>query len=381
MKSKYIAWSAIVAALLAALFLLSLAPSVAGRPFLLAAPSGSGAQGLNIDAINDFEEFLVTYELRQNKNASSSKGSHSVTLIGTNSHYRDVLGYPMLHGGFFTEAAFSAGYRHAVLNKKAAVGLFGGVDVAGNAFKMDGESWSVAGVIDDGDETSNLYAPSSLTGGRPQSLMVLLDCLDGGGASEVYAINGLKTLGVRDSSFEFVNFQRMADAFGERFAVAWKAALCLLAILAFRAMIIKMASWLPGYRQEMKRMYLREFAAENPLGILKMLGGAILLACCVAAVLIFSMQVLGAFLSWRGLAMPSGRITDFSRLVDALKFRHYAGTAVFAAYLTALGILFAVCWRRKKASHGAAIAATKSYERSQESEDTSQNTENAPLIF
>ena len=336
--------------LLSAMFALSILAGRGGRPLLLASPTSFGTQGINQDAIAQFceKEFLVTYELRQNKNVVASQGSHAIILIGTNSHYRDVMGYGFLDGGFFTKAAYSAGYRHAVLNKAAAFKLFGGISVSGNTFKMDGETWSVAGVIDDlNDDSSNIYVPSSFAGGRPQSLMTLLDSAK---VSETYAKNALKTLGVRDSGYDFINFSKTVSMFWGRFYVSWKAALCLTILLIGRVVIARMAGLIPVYREKLKRMYLRELISENRAVMLKMTGSFILLLAGAGAVLTFSLQILGTFLGLRESTLPSGKITvqDFSRLTDSLKAYHTAGIILFTIYFFVLTLLFVTVWRQSR---------------------------------
>ena len=346
MKSKPAAiLGLIIASLLAAMLMLCLRAGSDPRPLLLAAPSGFGAQGLDPERVALFckEEFLVTYELRRSKTARAAQSSHAVAMIGTNSHYRDILGYPVLDGGFFTEAAQTAGYRHAVLNETAAFALFGGVAVSGGNFKLDGETWTVAGVIDDLDGSSaNIYVPSGFIGGRPDSLMTLLD----GNVTETYAKNALKTLGIRETNYDFINFASSAAAFWERFAVGWKAALCFALILLGRIAIAKTIKNIPLFREKLKVMYMREMIAKDGVGLLKMIAGVALPIAAAAAVLALGLQILGAFLNFGELAVPSAKapVQDFSRMADSLRAYHTAGMVLFALCIAALILLFATIW-------------------------------------
>ncbi|MCL1906169.1 MAG: ABC transporter permease, partial [Clostridiales bacterium] len=169
MRSKAPVFLALVAALLlAALAWLTLRCSDEGYSRLLLAKSAA-APGLDTSLLEDFckEEFLLTYETEQRATAQAHHYRLPVTLIGTNSCYGQILGYRMLSGGFFSAAAWQAGNREAVLNAAAAFQLFGGYQVVGQTFKLEGATWLIIGVLDDGqEETPRIYVPASVTGGN-----------------------------------------------------------------------------------------------------------------------------------------------------------------------------------------------------------------------
>ncbi|MCL2121622.1 MAG: ABC transporter permease, partial [Clostridiales bacterium] len=123
-------------------------------------------RSLDTQQIEEFceEEFLVTYEIERQTSAEVHRYHLPLTQVATNSCYAQVLGYRTLSGGFFSAAAFKAGYREVVLNGSAAFQLFGGYQIIGLPLQMDGASWLVAGVIDDGrgEDDPRVYVPASV---------------------------------------------------------------------------------------------------------------------------------------------------------------------------------------------------------------------------
>lgn len=337
-----LASAALCLLLLAALALLALAAG--GQRYgglMLAAPSQAGTPGFDAEKLEQFceDEFLVTYEIRQQKTVRALNSNHSATMIGTNACYQSVIGYSMLDGGFFTKAAWNAKSRHVTLNETAAFELFGSRNISGKTLRIGAETWLVTGVMQDGDkDNANIYAPSGATGGSPQSLMALL----GGGITEAYAKNALKSLGVHDSAYEFYNLSRLSSLFGERFGVAWKSAVCLLAILVAAGAAGGSFERLRGIKSQLKERYLAELAVNNRAGLVKAAGELLLLLFCAGTALGMSLQILNTCLGWRGLSPPVWRADEFAMRLKWLLDYQYAGIAIFAAAITAAGISFII---------------------------------------
>jgi hypothetical protein len=126
------------------------------------------------------------------------------------------MGYMNVEGSFFSKKAWDAKQKHAVLNETAARTLFGSYRVAGKTIKLKDGIWLVTGVLADGDdENSIMYVPSSVTGGMPKSLVLLL--APDKGISEAYAKSVLKTLNIHESNYRFINagiaWLRLAELF------------------------------------------------------------------------------------------------------------------------------------------------------------------------
>lgn len=346
MKSKAVAaLAALSLMLLAAMaFLAAKAGGERYESLLLAVPVKTGGAGLDTASLEQFceDEFLLTYEIRQEKNARAINSGNTVTVTGTNSCYQSVLGYVMTDGGFFTKAAWEAKERHAVLNETAAFRLFGSWNISGKTLRIDGETWLVTGVIRDGDEdNANIYAPSGVTGGRPQSVMALT----GGGVTATYAKNALKSLGIHDAAYEFYDLSKLASLYGGRFAAAWKSAAFLTAVIVTVMAALGTASRSRAIKARLKDQYLTELAAKNRRDLLKTAGWALLAITGAATALVLSVQILEACLGWTGLAQVDATVSDFAQRLKWLRDYHAAGIILFAAFECAAVLLFALACR------------------------------------
>ena len=204
---------------------------------LVAGLKSQTGNGVKINSIKDFTEdnqMLATYEIRRQSGAAAARETSGAAVIGTNAAYAGVMGYPFANGGFFTDSAYDAGAREAVLNQLSAEALFGGVNITGSAFRIDGELWSVAGVmIDDGD-AENIYVPatsyliSDAVSGQNVSAGALAVLMNTYGAAETAGVKSkLKDLGVGEDAYELLNIGKAAGALNEMSDVAVRFALAL----------------------------------------------------------------------------------------------------------------------------------------------------------
>jgi len=317
---------------------------------LLAEPSAIGGSGVGVGGIEDFRDeysTLITYEIRRQSSARAIRQGHAMTVIGTNSVYASVMGYPVTDGGFFTKDAYRSGAREAVLNELAASALFGGGRLYGSPFYLNGELWTVVGVVADDGGSENIYVPatSEFIGGgsnasgqeaRAGSLMVLLK---GYGAAEAAAvINNLKDLGVTENAYTFkrlgkavASLDEMADA-ALRFALAlllfafgWRSALAAYGIVsdAYAASVDT------GLRSPDSHGKARVFKAALYI---------ILMFACAAAFLALSRRIVETCVTWREIplvflnATPQG---DFYGRLDSLGSIQAKILGLFAASVTA----------------------------------------------
>ncbi|MDR2483491.1 MAG: ABC transporter permease, partial [Treponema sp.] len=210
-------------------------PGVACRPggsgnLLLAVPAEPGAPRLDVTSIEQFckDTFLLTYEVPEAARLSLAQAEYPVTLIGTNSAYPHVMGFPLAAGAFFSRAAWEGKRRLAVFNEQAAFTLFGSTAIAGNRFRLRGETWLVSGVIRDGDdENCRVYVPSSARGREVLALAALLN--PSGGITEAAAKSRLKALGVREGNFAFYHL-------GDQERLLWERVLAAAGIAAVLAL-------------------------------------------------------------------------------------------------------------------------------------------------
>lgn len=326
---------------LAVMLLLAFLSGRAGyRNLLLITPKGIVSHGQNLDKIEELceDEFLITYEIPQKTTVQAANSRYPATLVGTNSVYPDVMGYRLLGGGFFTKSAWDAKEKHAVLNKTAAFTIFGSGNIAGGVMQINGEPWIVAGVIEDGNvEDANIYVPSSVLGGQAQALMAMIS----GDVSGAYAANTLKSLGIQDTDYNFVNLSAAAAMFSGRFSVAWKTALCIVIILLAKQGLRWILKRFSAFKNELRQSYPREFIARRRTDIAKICGVTVLLLAGIAAALYSMLGILETCLAWQELSLPARYTTGaFISKLDWLYRYQAAGIGSFSLFLLiAAGIL------------------------------------------
>jgi hypothetical protein len=286
------------------LFIMAL---LAGRDhyhrLLLAKPLRSYAPvAISLDAIEQFceDEFLLTYEQRRLSSASTVYQQCQVTLVETNSHYPALLGYQLLRGAFFTKAAWDAKSRHAVLNETAAFTLFGSNNIVGKTIKLDKETWLVSGVLRDNDDANNvIYIPSINTINNVQSANVsaiIAMLAPERGISETYAKNMLKTLGIQDAAYMFVNMEHMANLYWEWLFVVIKVALCVLFGAFAPAILRRIKAAALVFMDTLKQQYLKDSLAMCRKELLRIIMLGIFLLTGIVICLILLSQVLAASL-------------------------------------------------------------------------------------
>lgn len=254
-------------------------------------------------------EFLLTYETRKQAKVQAIQSEHTVILIGTNSCYPQIMNFRMVDGNFFTKSAWEAGNRHVVLNEIAAFQLFGSICSSGNRIKTEGEIWIVTGVIEDKDEeNANLYIPSSTGDTQIGALMVLMS----DGIGKEYIKNELKQLNIYDTQYEITDLSAYSDAFIQRFRVAFKIALCIM-ILSFICFGIAMIrQYFFDYKIKMERYYFQELLKKYNSEFIKMTGIILSVFAGTAVLLVFSVQILAAFLSWQELSLSALKTEEFA---------------------------------------------------------------------
>jgi hypothetical protein len=267
----------------------------AGDLFLVL-PIKKDSSRIDINKIENFieKEFLLTYEIPTSDRVSLSNGDYPVTLIGTNSCYSRLLGLPMIEGAFFSARDWEGKQKQAVLNEKAAFDIFGSSHVVGNRFKIRNETWLVAGVIDDGDEDhSRVYVPSSVRGGAADALLVLTSS----GIDEAYVKRSLKTLGIQEASYNFINFGTITDLLWERAIVIPILFFALIFLSLLRPLAHKFKEAFVALKEEQGRRYMGQILSEDHKIILKP-------ALYALGLVIFPVLALFLFLRLASICLP-----------------------------------------------------------------------------
>ena len=352
MKIKMISL-AIAGILLAALAWMSALPEVAGytgimlirRPF----ETSGGISPATAQSLRG-EGLLLTYEIPSAATAEVVNSRHQIRLIGTNSSYLDVTGHRLVSGGFFPHTVWERELRQATLNEAAAARIFGSVNINERTIIIDGHTWIITGVVDDGDdETLNIYAPSSVTGGHARSLMIVTQ---GGSAGWSYAASILAGFGIHEGEYDFTDLSRAANAGAERFSLSWKIALALAIVLLGAKGFFLIKATCASFARDLDSQYPREIAARRKADITKEVVAAAFLAVVAAALMNLSLRILVTAISWREVFLP--RLypgADFAGITAWLQNYHTFGIWVFGGYIAAVfTIAIQGITRRKK--HG-----------------------------
>ena len=334
--------------LLAALGWLSTLPR-AYDGLMLVRHSSASRGGIPSDTVQALREegLLFAYEIPTPATAEVLGTNHRVTLIGTGSAYLEISGHRLISGAFFTQPAWESQSRFATLNSAAAFAIFGSVNIDGLTIIIDGQTWVVTGVIDDAQtEALNIYAPSSVTGGTARSLLVRTQS---GPAGWAYAQNTLAGFGIREGEYELSNLSRVAEASGERFALAWKSTLCLaLILLGAKGLSLIKAACL-CIAGELSHHYLRKALRLRRAEVAKAVWVAAFLATGAALVMNLLLRILAILFGWRDISPPQWYPNvDFPAIISWLEYHHTLGLWLLALYLLA-ALAAAISWSRKAA--------------------------------
>ena len=331
------------------------------NPLPLAEPRNADGQGVGIWSVEDFRneaQIPVTYEIRKQVSVNAVRLSRRMTVVGTNSVYADIMGYPVLNGGFFTQAAFKTGSREVVLNELAAAALFGGGALAGVTLRINDELWTVAGVIRDEGEAEVIYAPASsylfdgnaatggaggATDGQGAAAGALMILASGHGrADAVLAINRLGDLGVSVSAYSFKTLGKAALSLAEMPESALRfALLAILGLFAWGA-----AAY--AYRN-ISAAAIRSNAYVNAeggvrFGALKSILSILFALACAAAAFFLIRDIVEICITWQEipLVFNAGSFTsgDFSGRIAALGDSQAVITGLFAASVAATAASF-----------------------------------------
>jgi hypothetical protein len=285
------------------------------------------------------DEFLVTYEIRRRLTVRTAYAECPVTLIGTNSLYPALTGYPMLNGGFFTDSAEREKNKEAVLNSAAALLLFGPGNAAGRTLTIEGAPWLVTGVMEDGDaDNARVYIPARISGDGPRALLVLLNAAAGFDAAHVK--NTFKPLGIHETSYHFYDLSRALRVYGERFALALRVFICALFCVFVRRQTVPLKALVLTIKNRLKQNYPGELIRKGlggqngklirfTLTILGLLGGGVFCFTLLR-------QGLTICLGWAD--MPSIAILgkgDFPAISAPLLDYYYLDALLFALCLMA----------------------------------------------
>jgi hypothetical protein len=313
-------------------------------------PTETGTHRFDVQEIEDFseKEFLLTYEIPGAERVSLSYAEYPVTVIATNSSYPGILGLNMLEGAFFPKQAWKGKQRYAVLNETAAFTIFGSANISGSRFRIRNDTWLVTGVISDGDEDkARIYIPSSSMGGEADALALT-------GVDETYAKNSLKTLGIQEGNFSFLNMASQCRLLWERAEA--------IALLFFAFLFLSLLKPLIGglsiarstLKKDLDRLYLGELLQKRGKSFHKVAFFALGLVLLPTLALLLFLRLASVCLPWQDIPSPTNLNPEFfPLLLSRIRILELVSRFLFGFSLAFLVIFIYNTWRGKK--YGSAV--------------------------
>ena len=271
------------------------------RNLFFVLPSETVSPRFDVQEIEEFseKEFLLSYEISGAERVSLSHAEYPVTVIATNSGYPGILGLNMLEGAFFSKQAWTGKQRHAVLNETAAFAIFGSSNIAGSRFRLRNDTWLVTGVLSDGDEDkARIYIPSSVRGGEAAALAVIWGT---GGMDETYVRNRMKTLGIQEGNFSFINLGTQCRLLWERA----EATLLLFFAFFFLGLLKHLAAGLSeagtALKRDLSRLYPGELLRENRRTVTRAVSFVLGMVLFPALALLLFLRLASVCLPWQDI--------------------------------------------------------------------------------
>jgi frataxin-like iron-binding protein CyaY len=222
------------------------------------------------------------------------------------------MGLPIPEGSFLSNQAWTGKQRHAVLNEKAAFTIFGSSKISGNRFRLRNETWIVTGVINDGDEDrSRVYVPSSIRGGEASALALMST----GNLDEAYIKNSVKTLGIRDGNFYYINLQTLCRLLWERAGIIPLLFFAFLFLSLLRPLIGRFREAWFTFKQELSLHYPGEIFQKSRKSVL-------MLVLFFLGLLFFPVLALLLFLYLASVCLPWQDIPSLTSLNLDLFYPH-----------------------------------------------------------
>jgi hypothetical protein len=278
------------------------------RNLFFVIPIETGSPRFDVQAIEEFSEneFLLSYEIPGAERVSLAYAEYPVTVIATNSSYPGILGLNMLEGAFFSKQAWTGKQRHAVLNETAAFTIFGSGGIVGSRFRMRNDTWLVTGVIRDGDEDkARIYIPSLVRGGEAGALAVMR------GMDETYVRNKLKTLGIQEGNYSFINLGTQCRLLWERAEVTALLFFVFFFLGILKHLIAGFAEAGTALKRDLSQFYPAELLRKNRRAVTKLASFTLGMVLFPAIALLLCLRLASVCLPWQDIPSLTNLNRDF----------------------------------------------------------------------
>ncbi|QOX63356.1 ABC transporter permease [Anoxybacterium hadale] len=285
---------------------------------ILVAPVAANTARLSGDQLEkrNGDPLLISYEIESEVSVKTLNNSSSVILNATNASYPFLTGYQMVSGSFFTEKDQKEKRRLAVLNRTAAVNLFGSTDICGNELTLKREHFTVIGVIEDSggikstEPVARIYIPVSAADEKdPASFLMKAEQA----GDEIQAKYLYKSLTESEGSYTFFSFHKIMGLLGELMITALRISCTGICVLLLKRISREWMSDLEELKALFAHQYLRELMRMQRRFLSKLAGKSFLMASAALLILFQFLGMIQTVTKWKETEVL-GRIFDTSPL-------------------------------------------------------------------
>lgn len=289
------------------------------------------------------EDYVLTYEVNETKSISVLNKNHDVVLKATNYLYGNVMNTTLLSGSFFTKKAQEEGRKIAVLNKKAAFDILGNLDSGDTEIKIDGEVYTVCGVLEDRDKTNkNIYIPLAVADGLspPDTFMACVNKNEKNAKEEV--INHLKDLSVTDKSYHFYKLDDFSRTIFTKFLFSIKCTGFVILFFYIVNGLGKIKEKITDIRILSQQYDMADVWKSGWRNFVSVVLKGIIMGSAAVFMLLLFLSGIEDFLFIKNipLMMSYSYSASFSFLIDSINKLSVYTHFVFLGYIVTLGMLF-----------------------------------------
>ena len=300
------------------------------------------------------DPFLISYEIESDVPVSALNTNSSAILLATNASYPFLTGYQMVSGSFFTEKDQKEKRHLAVLNRAAALDLFGSTDICGIEITLKEERFTVIGVIEDSGGIKStrkkirIYIPVSSADEKDPVSFFIKTQQNG---DEIQAKAVYQSLTEREGGYTFFSFGSIMALLRDLSKTALRIGCAGISAL----LLIRIGRGWMSNLEEIRRLFAHQYLGElvrmQRRFLIKLSAKSLLM---VTAALLILYQILGmieTIAKWKDTGVL-GRIMDTSAVgCHAQQLQHIAVLMIILAAFSSINLLILLYRYKKRGRH------------------------------
>lgn len=294
--------------------------------------------------------FLISYEIESETHVRSLNTGTTATLNATNASYPFLTGYQMIRGSFFTEKDQKEKRRLAVLNRAAAVELFGSTDICGNEITLKEERFTVIGVIEDSggikrtEKKIRIYISASSADEKDPASFFIKTQQNG---DEIQANYIYKSLTEREGGYTFFSFRRIMELLGDLSEEALRIGCAGICALLLKGIRREWMSDQEALKTLFEHQYLGDLVRTQKRFLIKFFAKSLLMAVAAWLILFQLLGMVETIAKWKNTEVL-GRVFDTSAVgCHAEQLQHIAELMIILTVMLFLNFLI-LLFRNKK---------------------------------